>query len=114
MPRQRDNLILFGVDSLRADHLSCCGYPRNTSPHIDRLAQDGVLFKYCFSPHIPTTSAYATMLTGRDCFSHQIVALRHEGGLPDDIPTLAEMLRAEGYVTVCIGFDGNPANRGFD
>ena len=114
MTPRRDNLVLFGIDSLRADRVSAYGYHRATTPHIDRLASQGVLFERCYSPHIPTTSAYASMLTGLDCFSHGIVALRHQGGLPDEVTTLAEALRAEGYQTVCVGFDGNPANRGFD
>ena len=87
------NLVLFGVDSLRADHMSCYGYGRLTTPHIDRLATQGVLFKRNYSPHIPTTSAYASMLTGMDCFSTQVVALRHMGGLLKDVVSLPEMLR---------------------
>lgn len=108
------NVILFGVDSLWADHMSCYGYPRLTTPHIDRLASQGVLFERNYSPHIPTTSAYATMLTGMDCFSHEVVALRHQGGLTPKVKTLAEMLRRRGYDTTCIGFTGNPSSRGFD
>ena len=111
---ERPNLILFGVDSLRADHMSCYGYPRLTTPHLDRLADSGVLFMSNYSPHIPTTSAYAGMLTGRDCFGTSVVALRHEGGIRDGVTTLPEILRAEGYATSCVGFSGNPASRGFD
>ena len=81
MARRKRNLVLFGVDSLRADHMSCYGYGRLTTPHIDRLATQGVLFERNYSPHIPTTSAYASMLTGMDCFSTQVVALRHRGCL---------------------------------
>src|SRR6185312_4683053 len=111
---KRQNLILFGVDSLRADHMSCYGYPRLTTPHIDRFAEEGVLFANNYSPHIPTTSAYAGMLTGHDCFGTQVVALRHQGGLREDVPTLAELLRKAGYVSTCVGFGGNPSSRGFD
>ena len=35
----KNNIIFFGIDSLRSDHLSCYGYNRNTSPHIDKLAK---------------------------------------------------------------------------
>ena len=114
MPRKKDNLILLGVDSLWADHMSCYGYGRLTTPYIDRLASEGVLFERNYSPHIPTTSAYATMLTGMDCFSHQVVALRHQGGLTDRVRTLAEVLSEAGYSTTCVGFSGNPSSRGFD
>src|SRR5581483_4045372 len=94
---QRHNLILLGVDSLWADHMSGYAYRRLTTPHIDRFASEGVLFERNYSPHIPTTSAYATMLTGMDCFSHQVVALRHQGGLTDRVRTLPEILREQGY-----------------
>ena len=114
MPSRKQNLILLAVDSLWADHMSCYGYHRLTTPHIDRFASQGVLFERNYSPHIPTTSAYATMLTGMDCFSHQVVALRHQGGLTDRVRTLAEILREAGYQTTCVGFSGNPSSRGFD
>lgn len=108
------NVILFGVDSLWADHMSCYGYHRLTTPHIDRFAQQGVLFEQTYSPHIPTTPAYAGMLTGTDCFTNQVVALRHKGPLTDRVRTLAEILREAGYETTCVGFKGNPSSRGFD
>src|SRR5947209_7968539 len=111
---KKHNLILIGVDSLWADHMSGYGYPRLTTLHIDRFAAQGVLFERNYSPHIPTTSAYATMLTGMDCFSHQVVALRHQGGLTDRVRTLPEILRDAGYATTCVGFSGNPSSRGFE
>ena len=114
MPRKKLNLIFFGIDSLRADRMSCYGYRRLTTPHIDRLASQGVLFERNYSPHIPTTSAYASMLTGLDAFSTTAVALRHQGGLPETIKTLPEVLREAGYNTSCVGFTGNAAARGFD
>ena len=112
--KRKPNIVLLGIDSLRADHLSGYGYHRLTSPHIDRFAQQGVLFENTFSAHIPTTSAYASMLTGMDVFSTQVVALRHKGPLRDEVKTLPEILREQGYHTVCVGFSGNPSSRGFD
>lgn len=114
MSKRPLNVILFGIDSLWADHMSAYGYHRLTTPHIDRFAQQGVLFEQTFSPHIPTTPAYASMLTGMDCFSNQVVALRHKGGLTDRVQTLAEILRKAGYESTCVGFSGNPSSRGFD
>ncbi len=117
-PSQRNsrkpNIVLLGVDSLVADHMSCYGYLRHTTPHIDKFAESGVLFEKTYSPHIPTTSAYASMLTGLDAFSTQVVALRHRGGLREEITTLPELLRGEGYSSTCVGFTGNPSSRGFD
>ncbi len=114
MARRKPNLILIGVDSLRADHMSLCGYGRLTTPHISRFAQGGTVFENAFSPHIPTTSGYGGMLTGRDCFGTNTVALRHQGPMAEGVPTLAEVLREEGYETTSVGFQGNPAARGFD
>ena len=114
MPKKKLNLILLGVDSLRADRMSCYGYHRQTTPHLDKFASQGVRFAQNFSPHIPTTSAYSSMLTGLDAFSTTVVALRHKGTLPEQVKTLPEILREAGYDTSCVGFTGNPASRGFD
>ena len=106
--------MLIAVDSLRADHMSCYGYHRRTTPHIDCFAESAVLFEQTYATHIPTTSAYASMLTGRDCFGTEVVALRHRGRLTKKVRTLAEILRGAGYRTCCVGFSGNPASRGFE
>ncbi|MCY3772200.1 MAG: sulfatase [Gemmatimonadetes bacterium] len=112
--KKRPNIVLLGVDSLLADHMSCYGYDRQTTPHIDRFAEGGALFEKTYSAHIPTTSAYASMLTGLDAFGTQVVALRHKGGLREDVQTLPEILRERGYATTSVGFAGNPSARGFD
>jgi len=112
--KKHPNIVFFGIDSLLADHMSCYGYRRHTTPHIDRFAEGGTLFEKTYSAHIPTTSAYASMLTGLDAFGTQVVALRHKGGLREDIQTLPEILSDAGYNTTCVGFTGNPSSRGFD
>jgi arylsulfatase A-like enzyme len=104
---------MFAVDSLRAGHLSCYGYPRLTSPHIDRLAAGGVLFENSFSASIPTTPGYSSMLTGRDVMATGMVSLHAKGPMEPDQPTLPEILREQGYVSACVGFDGG-FYRGFD
>lgn len=118
MPRsakaRKPNVVLIGIDSLRADHLSGYGYPRLTTPHLDHFARSGALFERTYSAHIPTTSAYASMLTGRDVFGTRVVALRHPGPMRSEVPTLAEILREAGYTASCVGFSGNAASRGFD
>lgn len=106
------NILLIGVDSLRADRLGCYGYRRTTSPHIDRLAAQGTLFEEYWSPHIPTTPGYGSMLTGKDCFGTGVVGLRQRELAPG-VVTLAEVLGAAGYETSCVGFSGNAASRGF-
>ena len=79
---KQPNIVLMGVDSLLATHMSCYGYHRQTTPHIDKFAEGGTLFEKTYSAHIPTTSAYASMLTGMDTFGTQVVALRHKGPPP--------------------------------
>ena len=111
--RRQPNLLLFGIDSLRSDHMSLHGYHRLTTPHIDKFAAGGVVFENAFSPHIPTTSGYSSMFTGMDCFGTDVVALRHQGMLGDHVKTLAEVLGDIGYNTTCVGFSGNQASRGF-
>jgi arylsulfatase A-like enzyme len=108
------NILLIAVDSLRRDYLSCYGFEKNTTPHIDAFARDATLFEETISAHIPTTSAYASMLTGLDCFGTEVVALRHKGGLTPKVTTLPEMLGDQGYRTLSVGFKGNPASRGFE
>ena len=87
---RRPNIVMIAIDSLRADHMSLYGYHHNTTPHIDRFAEDGTVFESNFSPHIPTTSAYTNMLTGMDCFNTQVVALRHKGEMRAGIRTLPD------------------------
>lgn len=113
MSAKKPNVIFFGIDSLRRDHMSSYGYHRLTTPYMDKLASQGVLFEKHFSPSIPTTPAYASMLTGMDVFGTDVVALRHEGPLGGHVLTLAEVLESNGYNTTCIGFTGNPSARGF-
>ena len=110
---KQPNIVLLGVDSLLATHMSCYGYHHLTTPHIDRFAEGATLFEKTYSPHIPTTSAYASMLTGLDTFSTQVVALRHQGPLREEVKTLAEILGDVDYDTTCVGFSG-PSARGFD
>jgi arylsulfatase A-like enzyme len=107
------NLVVFGVDSLRADHMSCYGYSRPTTRiFADRLAEEGTLVEQAFSAYIPTTPAYSSMLTGMDVMSTGMVSLQPLGPLPEEYPTLPEVLKRHGYRTACIGFGS--FYRGFD
>ena len=114
MAQKKPNILLMAIDSLKSTHMSCYGYSRLTTPHIDRFSGSATLFENTFSPHIPTTPAYASMLTGRDCFATQVVALRHQGPLTDKVRTLPEILRDHGYHSTCVGFNPCAATRGFD
>ena len=113
MGNRLPNILFFGIDSLRRDHMSHYGYSRLTTPHIGKYAEGGVTFENCFSPHIPTTPGYSNMLTGRDCFGTDVVGLS-QPKIVAGVPVLAEVLRGYGYNTTCVGFQGNAAGRGYD
>ncbi|HET7767872.1 MAG TPA: sulfatase [Chloroflexota bacterium] len=119
MPAKKlPNLLIFAVDTLRADRMSCYGHHRLTTPHIDRLASQGVLFEDAYAPNVPTTPAYASMLTGMDVMTTRMVALAPKEPLPPALRTMPEILRDLGYVSTCIGFGGKAWTedrfRGFD
>ena len=113
MSKKQPNLLFFGIDSLRRDHMSHYGYGRLTTPHITEYAKGGLTFDKCFSAHIPTTPGYANMVTGRDCFGTDVVGLS-QTHIVEGVPVLAEILRDNGYTTTCIGFEGNASGRGYD
>ncbi|MEW6270253.1 MAG: sulfatase [Thermodesulfobacteriota bacterium] len=91
------NVVLYVVDTLRADHLGCYGYDLPTSPRLDALARDGVLFERVVAQSSWTRPAVASLLTGLDPFAHGATGLRQ--GLPANAPTLAELLAAQGFST---------------
>ena len=113
MAKKLPNILFFGIDSLRRDHMSLYGYDRLTTPHIDKYVKGGIAFENCFSAHIPTTPGYSNMLTGRDCFGTGIVGLAQKE-IAEGVPVFAEMLKDLGYNTTCIGFKWNAAGRGYD
>lgn len=96
------SVLLISIDTLRADHLSCYGYHRKTTPHLDQLATDGVLYEKAYSTAVWTPPAHASMLTGLFPSSHGTV---DQNRLSDSIPTLAEVLLSYGYKTA--GFVNN-------
>ena len=102
------NVVMIVIDSLWADHLSCYGYPRKTSPELDGLADDGALFTSCFSEFPYTLPAFTSIITGMFGVNTGIVANtwakinQNDIVLDDSIPTMAEMMGAGGYTTVAV------------
>jgi arylsulfatase A-like enzyme/Flp pilus assembly protein TadD len=92
------NVVLVSIDTCRADHLSCYGYPRQTTPNIDALAQDGVLFKSAFTPVPMTLPAHTSMLTGTYPPIHG-VRLNDGYRVSTSNVTLAKIMQAAGYQT---------------
>lgn len=98
------NVVLISIDTLRADHLGCYGYPRDTSPAIDRIAAEGVLFENAVSPTSWTLPSHMSMMTGLSPAQHRITNWGRR--LDDDVVTLAEVARESGYATA--GFVAGP------
>jgi len=94
------NIIIIAVDTLRADHLSCYGYPVNTSPNVDALAKDGVLFPNCFTLTPLTAPAFSTMLTSLPPYKHG--AKRNGLSVYDKVKTLPFYLKKLNYYSVAI------------
>ncbi len=99
---KRPNVILISIDTLRADHLSCYGYDKPTTPNIDRLAAEGTIFRENYSTGVWTPPGHASMLTGLYVSEHGVYDTRR---LADDVPTIAEVLKRHGYRTA--GFVNN-------
>ena len=97
-PLRNGNVLLVTLDTTRADHLGCYGATGDITPSLDALAQRGVVFAHAQSVAPITLPAHASLLTGRYPFRHGV---RNNGmfALPDDVPTLATVLRERGYRT---------------
>ena len=108
------NIVLIALDTQRADHLSCYGYPKRTSQFIDSIARRGVLFERCYAPNIPTHPSFTTMFSGKEAITHNIVNIG--GGVPlaSDVRLLPEILKEHGYATAAVDSMGRHFSRGFD
>jgi arylsulfatase A-like enzyme len=83
------------VDTLRADHLSSYGYHRPTSPRLDALAQQGVLFETAIATSSWTLPSHVSLVTGRYAYENPA----RGSPLDPSLPTIAEAFRARGYRT---------------
>ncbi len=94
------NLLWIVIDTLRADHLGCYGYFRDTSPTMDRLAGDGVLFRDFYASAIATGPGFTSLFTGRSALGHGFYLtpwnIPNAPLLDDDIPTLPELVQDAG------------------
>lgn len=95
----KPNIVWIVIDSLRADHLSCYGYSRNTSPCIDAIAKEGYLFKNSFSTAPYSLPSYTSMFTGLYSKEHHVYSEEQGNQLNNNFITIAEILRDNGYVT---------------
>ncbi len=111
------SVVLVTLDTTRVDHLSCYGYVRETTPHIDALAKRGVRFRRAWSTSSWTLPAHASLFSGLYPSRHgahydpsgatvlgsvvgfPVARYGRAGRLADDVTTLAELLAARGYRT---------------
>ena len=96
-PGGKYNLLLISIDTLRADHLRCYGYNQDTSPHLDRLAREGVLFENLTSASSWTVPSHMSMFTALYPSVHGVQTIGNHLG--EGVPTLAQCLAKAGYLT---------------
>jgi arylsulfatase A-like enzyme len=98
--RKNTNVILITVDTLRADHLGCYGYHKNTSPNLDTFARESLLFENCFS-HAPNTGAScASILSG--FLPHETNVFHNSFPLPADVVTCPKIFKMNNYNTMAV------------
>jgi arylsulfatase A-like enzyme len=100
----KPDIVFLVLDTHRADRMSCYGYPRDTTPHIDEFAEGATLFERAVVPAQWTIPSHASLFTGEYPTTHMTTQI-HET-LGKDQATLAELLNHNGYATV--GFCNNP------
>jgi len=95
------NLLVITLDTMRADHIGAYGYEKARTPHLDDLAQKGIMFADCYSPVPLTLPAHCSLFTSRYPLGHRV---RDNGTffLRDAEVTLAEVLKNEGYNTYAV------------
>lgn len=118
-PPARPNVLLVVMDATRADHVSGLGYSRRTTPHLDRLAAEGVTFEQAISPSSWSLASHASLFTGLYVFQHNACDEHKYLDPGPERETLAERLRGEGYRTwaLCENAWVGPStglDRGFD
>jgi hypothetical protein len=96
-PSERPNVLIFLIDTLRQDHLSCYGYARKTSPNLDAFARDAIRFTDAMSASSWTRPSVASLLTGTYPNTHG--SQDEWDVVRPEVPRLAERLRDAGYET---------------
>lgn len=94
---EKPNLLVIVVDTLRADHLGAHGYARDTSPHIDALFDESLVFEQAHSTSSWTLPAMASLWTSQHASTHGCWQFHH--ALDPSFTTLAEVLTERGYRT---------------
>lgn len=99
-PERAFDLVVISLDTVRPDHVGVYGYPRGTTPHLDRLAGRSVVFGRAMAPTPLTGPSHVSVFTGRQPWSQQGHGLRKNGiRLDASVPVLAEILQDAGWQT---------------
>src|SRR6202158_1613175 len=98
---ERLNVLLIVLDCARADHLSCYGYDRETTPFLDQLAREGVRFSHMIATEPLTLPAHAALFTGLHSATH--AATNENRFLSPRHKVLPEFLKTAGYRTAAFG-----------
>jgi uncharacterized sulfatase len=113
------DIIWVTLDSVRADHTSMDGYRRDTTPNLQRIAKmdGGAYFPHCFASGNGTPVSSASILSGVQPSRHGIGSGNKV--IPDELPTVPELLQGAGYRTACISRNsyvssGTGLDRGFE
>ena len=100
MIKKQSKIILISIDTLRADHLGCYGYYRRTSPNIDDIVKDSVIFKHAFAPISYTAPSFASLFTSKYPSYHHIEFTNGRYDFPESIePMLQQILKGSGMQT---------------
>ena len=102
--KEKFNVIIVVEDALRADHLSCYGYPRKTTPVKDEFIKNGVLFLNAFSQATTTSGSVPAIMTS---LYPTATGVYKDMLLNDKYLTLAEILRSQGFVTASFAQNDN-------
>ena len=100
-PEQRPNIVFILIDDQRYDAFSFAGHPFLETPHLDSLANEGVVFENAFVTTSLCSPSRASILTGQYAHSHQVIANRTP--LDRNTPTFATELEKAGYDTAFVG-----------
>lgn len=104
MKRKLPNIIFIVMDTVGAKHMSLYGYPRKTTPNLERIAEECQVYTGCFAPACWTIPSHASMFTGLYPSQHGV----HEGNffLNENIQNLVPALKMAGYQTHGISSNG--------
>ncbi len=125
----RPNVLIITIDTIRADHLGFLGYARPTTPRLDKLSAESIVFEQAYAPIATTLPSHTSMFTGVYPHEHGVLANIKDGRTYErraDLQTLPEFFQRAGYATravvaatplrpqfgLSVGFDGYDAPKG--